>query len=139
MIVLDTNVVSALMRAEADAATRAWLDRQAADSVWTTAVSVFELRAGIESLPAGRRRERLDRTLAAVLAEDLAGRVLPFDQASAEEAAVVLARRRRQGRPVEFRDTQIAGIVIAHRARLATFNARRFADLNVEVIDPQHH
>lgn len=80
MIVLDTNVVSALMRAQADAVTRAWLDRQAADSIWTTAVSVFELRAGIELLPAGRRRERLDRTLAAVLAEDLVGRILPFDK-----------------------------------------------------------
>lgn len=139
MIVLDTNVISALMRAEPDAVARAWLDRQPADSIWTTAVSVFELRAGIELLPRGRRRQRLDKAFAAVVAEDFEGRVLPFDRAAAEAAAVLLAERQRRGYVIELRDTQIAGIVVAHRASLATFNTRHFADLNVEVIDPQRH
>lgn len=137
MIVLDTNVISSLMRAEPDAATRAWLDRQPADSIFTTAISVFELRAGIEPLAQGRRRQRLEKTLTAMLDEDFEGRLLPFDRAAAEASAILLARRRRRGRPVELRDTQIAGIVLAHRARLATFNTRDFADLDVELIDPQ--
>jgi toxin FitB len=137
LIILDTNVISALMRAQADAETRAWLDGQDASEIWTTSINVFELRAGIEVLPAGGRRRRLDETLMAVLAEDLEGRVLPFDRPAAEAAATVLAQRRRTGRLVEFRDTQIAGIVLASKARLATFNLRHFADLDIELVEPR--
>jgi len=137
VIVLDTNVISALMRAAADAAAREWLDHQAGTEIWTTAINVFELRAGIEMLPAGRRRQRLDETLKAVLTEDLEGRVLPFDSPAAEAAGYLLAQKRRAGRQIEWRDTQIAGIVIASKARLATFNLRHFADIEIELIDPR--
>lgn len=137
MIVLDTNVIAALMRAEPDAATRSWLDRQAKDEVWTTAISVFETRAGLEILPAGRRRQRLEGTFESVLSEDFENRVLPFDRAAAEAAGALLARRQRIGRPVELRDTQIAGIVIANKARFATFNVRHFEDLEIELIVPR--
>ena len=124
------------MRAEADATTREWLDGQDASDVWTTAINVFELRAGIEILPSGRRRRRLDETLNAVLAEDLEGRVMPFDIRAAEAAAFVFAQRRRTGRQIEWRDTQIAGIIMANKARLATFNVRHFADLSIGLIEP---
>lgn len=137
MIILDTNVIAALMRAEPDAAARSWLDRQAKDEVWTTAICVFETRAGLEVLPAGRRRQRLERTFEAVLAEDFENRVLAFDRAAAEAAGVLLARLQRIGRPVELRDTQIAGIAVANRARLATFNVRHFEDLEIELIVPR--
>ena len=136
MIVLDTNIISALMRAAPDEAVQAWLDRQAADSIWTTAINAFELHAGIEMLADRRRRQRLEQTLKAILAEEFEERLLPFDGAAAEAAAALWARRRRVGRPVELRDTQIAGIVVVHRARLATFNGRHFSDLDVEVIHP---
>lgn len=125
------------MRADANAAAREWLDRQPRAEIWTTTINVFELRAGIEMLPAGRRRQRLDEILKAVLGEDLEGRVLPFDRPAAEAAATVLAHRRRAGRQIEWRDTQIAGIVIANKARLATFNVRDFAGLDIELIEPR--
>ncbi len=124
------------MRAAVDPAVREWLDRQPLSEIWTTTINVFELRAGIELLPAGRRRQRIDEALKAVIAVDLEGRVLPFDVPAAEAAAGVLAQRRRAGRPVEMRDTQIAGIVVANKARLATFNLRHFAGIGVELVEP---
>jgi hypothetical protein len=136
VIVLDTNVVSALMRQEPEAAVVAWLNRQAAEAVWTTAVTVFEVRTGLALLPESRRRERLEAAFRLMLAEDLSGRVLPFDQAAADEAGPLAARRQREGRPVELRDTQIAGIVLARGARLATRNTRHFRDLGIELVDP---
>jgi predicted nucleic acid-binding protein len=135
-IILDTNVLSAAMRAAPDPVVTAWLDRQGADSLWTTTVTVFEVRFGLEILPAGQRRQLLESLFARVLREGLGQRVLPFDADAAQHAAALAARRRQRGRPVEIRDTLIAGIVLARRAALATGNARHFADLDVEVIDP---
>jgi predicted nucleic acid-binding protein len=136
VIILDTNVLSALMRATPDPVVTAWLDAQPSPSVWTTAITVLELTMGIELLPEGRRRHDLERACRVVLAEDLDGRVLPFDADAAIEAGRLAARRQQAGRPVEFRDTQIAGIALARRATLATRNLRHFADLPVAVIDP---
>lgn len=136
MIVLDTNVVSALMRSEPEHAVVAWLDQQPAESVWTTAFTVSEVRMGLALLPEGRRRERLDVAFRLMLAEDLAGRVLPLDRAAAEEAGRLAARRQREGRSVELRDAQIAGIVLARRACLATRDTRHFADAGIALVDP---
>ena len=136
MIILDTNVISALMRAPPDAAVIEWLDRQPAESIWTTAVTVFEIRFGIELLANGRRRETLEALFEQSLAEDFQGRVLPFDGAAAREAAIIAAQRQRDGRPVDLRDTQIAGIAVARRAAVATRNLRHFEGLDVDVIDP---
>jgi len=83
MIVLGTNVLSALMRAQPEPAVVAWLDRQPAEAIWTTSITLFEVRMGIALLPVGRRRERLELAFRLTLAEDLAGRVLPFDEAAA--------------------------------------------------------
>jgi toxin FitB len=136
VILLDTNVLSALMRARPDPAVVTWLDGQAPESVWTTAVSVFEIRFGIELLPPSRRRRGLAEAFDAMLRDDLAGRVAAFDSAAAEEAAGLAARRQRRGRPVDLRDTQIAGIALARRAALATRNARHFDGLDVNVVNP---
>lgn len=136
MILLDTNVLSALMRRRPDPVIVAWLDPQAAESVWTTAVTVFEIRFGIEQLSPGPRRRALEAALEAMLREDLAGRVAEFDGAAAEEAAKLAARRQRRGGPVDLRDTQIAGIALARRADLATGNVRHFDGLDVNVINP---
>ena len=100
MILLDTNVLSALMRTRPDPVVVAWLDAQAPESVWTTAVSVFEIRFGIELLPASRRRKVLEKAFDAMLGDDLSGRIAAFDAAAAEEAAHLAARRQRRGRPV---------------------------------------
>ena len=136
MIILDTNVLAALMRTVPEALVVAWLDRQPAESVWITSITLFEARFGLALLPSGRRRQTLEAAFARLLKEDLENRVLDFDSAAATEAASLAAARQRSGRPVDMRDTQIAGIVLARRATLATRNVRHFGDLNISVVDP---
>jgi predicted nucleic acid-binding protein len=136
MIILDTNVLSALMRVQPDPIVISWLDRQPAESVWTTAITVLEIRLGIELLDAGRRRRQLEEAFVHMLRDDFEGRVLPFDHAAAERAAHLAANRQRMGRPADFRDTEIIGIAIARNATLATRNIRHFQDLDVSVVDP---
>lgn len=136
MIILDTNVLSALMRIAPEAQIVRWLDRQPAESIWITAITLFETRLGLALLPKGRRRQSLELAFDRLLEEDLENRVLDFDSAAATEAAVLAAARQRAGRTVDMRDTQIAGIALARRATLATRNVRHFQDLSVTVIDP---
>ncbi|MGO9454837.1 MAG: type II toxin-antitoxin system VapC family toxin [Candidatus Binataceae bacterium] len=136
MIILDTNVLSALMRARPDAEVVAWLDQQPAQSIWITAITVFEARFGIALLPSGRRRQEIEKAFTKVLREDLEGRVLDFDEASAERAAMLAAERQRAGRSVDFRDTQIAGIALARQGTLATRNTQHFEGLSIPVINP---
>ncbi|VFM98751.1 MAG: hypothetical protein BECKG1743D_GA0114223_102353 [Candidatus Kentron sp. G] len=136
MIVLDTNVLSALMRARPDPSVVAWLDTQPVQSVWITTITLFEARFGLALLPAGRRRASLEEQFSRLLREDLEGRILDFDESSAREAAALAAGRQASGRPVDMRDTFIAGIVLARKAALATVNTRHFDDLKVPVINP---
>ena len=136
MIILDTNVVSALMRQDAASVLVGWLDRQPEESVWITAVTIFEVHFGLELLPPGRRRRQLEDAFARALDEDFEARILPFERSSARAAALIAARRRQAGRPIEIRDAQIAGIAAARRATLATRNTRHFANLGIALIDP---
>jgi hypothetical protein len=136
VIVIDTNVLSALMREVPDPAVVEWLDRQAAESIWITSITLFEARLGLALLPRGKRRQALESAFDKLLIEDLEGRILDFDQPAAEAAAQLAANRQRAGQIIDMRDTQIAGIVIARRAELATRNVRHFSDLNVDVINP---
>ena len=136
MIVLDTNVLSALMRQKPEAQVVTWLDRQPAESVWITSVTLFEARFELALLPKGRRRLAMEAAFESLLKDDLEDRVLDFDGAAAGEAAILAAERQKRGRPVDMRDTQIAGIALARRATLATRNVRHFRDLNVPVVDP---
>lgn len=136
MIVLDTNVLSALMRQVPEPAVVAWLDDQPADSIWITSITLFEARLGLALLPKGRRRQGLEAAFEQLLEEDLENRVLDFDTAAASAAAVLAAARQKAGRPVDLRDTQIAGIALARRATVATRNVRHFADLDVPVANP---
>jgi hypothetical protein len=135
VIVLDTDVLSGLMDAE-DSTVVAWLDKQPSESIWTTAVTIFEIRFGIALLPPGRRQRQLGDAFAKVLDEDLEGRILPFDHEAAAEAANRAAERRAIGKPLDFRDIEIAGIVSARQATLATRNLRHFQDLRIELVDP---
>lgn len=136
MIVLDTNVVSALMRQEPDPIVVTWLDGLPPESIWTTSITVFEVRLGLEILAAGRRRHQLEEAFAKALEEDFESRVLPFDQAAAQAAGRIAAERRRAGRTVEIRDVQIAGIVNARKATLATRNTRHFEACGLVLVDP---
>ena len=136
MIILDTNVLGTLMRSLPDTAVVKWLDRQPAESVWITSVTLFEARFGLALLPSGRRRQRLELEFDRLLREDLENRVLDFDSAAAVEAASLAAAQQKSGRSVDMRDTQIAGIALACHATLATRNVRHFADLEISIVDP---
>jgi len=136
LILLDTNVLSAIMRDPPDAAVVDWLDRQAEHDLWTTAVNVFEIRFGLARLAASAKRRALEAAFGALLGNDLAGHVLALDPMAAEAAGQLAARRAAAGRTVDIRDTLIGGIALARRATVATRNTRHFEDLDTGVIDP---
>ena len=136
MIVIDTNVVSELMRLTPEPAVMTWFSRQDSAQLYLTAVSEAELRAGAAILPAGRRRDRLTAEIDAVIGQDFAGRVLPFDSAAAKAYAAIAASRRSVGRPILDADCQIAAIARARDAAVATRNSGDFAHCGVAVVDP---
>jgi toxin FitB len=136
MIILDTNVVSEMMRLASSEAVADWLDRQDETSIWITSVTVLEVRIGIEILMPGRRRDNLSADFERLLEAFIQGRVVAFDTSAARAAAKLTVDRRRMGRPGEIGDTMIAGIALATGACLATRNTRHFADVAVTVIDP---
>ncbi len=136
MILLDTNVLSALMMRKPDPAVVGWLDTQPAESIWTTSITVFEIQTGLELLPKGRRREQLERAFDELLSDELDGRIQSFDRSAALAAGTIAAARQRAGFSMEVRDAQIAGIAIARRGALATRNVRHFTDLGIELRDP---
>ena len=136
MILLDTNVLSALMQRDVDRAVTTWLDSQPPESIWTTSVTVFEVRFGLELLASGRRRRLLEDAFGKMLEEDFEGRIVPFDEAAAQAAGRIAADRRRAGRTIEIRDVQIAGIAVARKAAIATRNTRHFEGLGPELMDP---
>jgi predicted nucleic acid-binding protein len=117
-----------------------WLDQQpsqsVSESVWITSITVFETRLGLALVPSGRRRQALETAFAQLPAENLEERVLNFDRSAAEAAAGLAAERQRDGKPVDMHDTQIAGFVVARRAKLATRNVKHHADLTAEVVEP---
>lgn len=136
MILLDTNVLSALMHDLPDPDVIAWADGQVPEELWTTAISVFEIHFGLGRLPAGRRRRGLEAAFENLLGEDLGGRVAPFDTAAATAAGHLAARRQTAGFTVDMRDTLIAGIALARRAVVATRGLRHFRDLETGVVNP---
>lgn len=138
MIVLDTNVLSELMRPAPEPRVLAWLEGQPGDVLFTTAISRGEMLYGAHRLPAGGRRDGIFREIDAIFSTDMAGRVLPYDEAAADAHAELAARRRAQGRPSSQSDMMIAGIVRAHGATLATRNLRDFEDCGIALVDPWH-
>ncbi len=134
MIILDTNVISDVMQNKGGVT--AWLDRQPRTSVWTTSITVFEIRYGLEILAKGKRRLEQEAAFARLIAEKLEGRVLSFDEPAAHEAALLMTRRHLAGTPRDLRDTMIAEVALAQRATLATRNVKHFDDLSVPVVNP---
>lgn len=135
MIILDTNVLSGLMRQVPDQKVVIWLDGQARTSVWTTSVTVFEIRFGLQILAAGKRRALLTEAFEELLAR-MGQRVLTFDVAAAGRASDLMAARKRKGRPGDLRDTMIAGIALAQHATLATRNTVHFQDTSIPLVNP---
>ena len=136
MIVLDTNVVSELLRPVPARQVEDWLALQDGATVYFTAVGEAELRHGVAMLPAGRRRAALSKAIEGLLEEDLRNRVLSFDRAAACAYADIAADRRVTGRPISQFDCQIAAIARANHAAVATRNVGDFAGCGIQVIDP---
>jgi predicted nucleic acid-binding protein len=136
LILLDTNVLSAFMQVTPEPAVVRWLDAQPSDSVWTTTITVFEVRFGLALLPSGRRRQRLEAAFDLAVTTLLGGRVLAFDQQAAVAAGAMAAEGRLHGQTVDVRDVQIAGITAVRRATLATRNIRHFDHLGIALVDP---
>lgn len=136
MIILDTNVLSALMAAERNPVVLAWADKYQMDDFWTTAINVFELRHGIERVKDPVRRTDLEAMYRRVMATLVNGRILPIDETAAHAAAALKARREKDGIVQEIRDTLIAGVAVAREMPLATRNVRHFADAGLALVDP---
>lgn len=136
MIVLDTNVLSELMRPQPDSQVIAWLDAQAVDELLVTAITVAEILYGLARLPDGKRKAVLLDTALVMLREDFAGRILAFDELAAECYATLVAGRERTGCPISMADAQIAAICLSHGVVLATRNVKDFEGLGFELINP---
>lgn len=136
MIILDTNVISELLRSAPEVRVERWLAAQNGAVVFLTAITEAELRYGTAVMPDGRRRAGIAMMLDSILREDFAGRILPFDSPAAETFAAIAAARRSAGRPIAQADCQIAAIARAAGASLATRNVRDFADCGIRIVNP---
>ena len=136
MIILDTNVLSALMTPETHQPVISWLDQQEPESIWTTVISLYEVRAGIHLLPEGRRKQGLNRSLDDLLAKHFHMRMAWYDQEAAEHAARIGTDQVKTGLNVEVQDIMIAGIAVARDAKLATRNVKHFAGIADRLVNP---
>jgi hypothetical protein len=136
VILLDTNVISELMRPEPEARVVAWVDRLDRNKAGITAITVGEILYGIGILPDGIRRKNLLEAAASVFDGYLAGHVYPFDRRAAVEYAHLVANRERDGSPISMPDAQIAGICLATHAGLATRNTKDFTGTGIELCNP---
>jgi hypothetical protein len=136
VLILDSNVLSELLRPAPESAVIDWFRKQRLTDLFTTAITEAELRLGSRLLPGGRRRQALVAAIDLLFDEQLADQVLPFDRAAARHYADVVAARRALGRPVTHEDAQIGAIALAHGAVLATRNTRDFDSVGVTLVDP---
>ena len=136
MIILDTNVVSEVMRPAPSAIVGRWFSHQNRAELYTTAVAEAELLLGLELMPKGKRRLDMERIVTRLFAQVLIDRVLPFDRNAAREFALIVSDRRRRGHSGSTADAQIAAIARSRGAILATRNVRDFEHCGIEVVDP---
>ncbi len=136
MIVLDTNVISELMKPAPAAEVARWIAGRPASMLYTTSVTQAEVLHGIALLPAGKRHSALEAAAEAMFDEDLGGRVLPFGSEAAHAYAQIAAQRHRAGRPIAQFDAQIAAIARSVRASIATRNVEDFEGCGITVLNP---
>ena len=136
MFILDTNVVSELMRADVDPTVLGWIDRRLRRQLFTTAITEAEIRVGIACLPAGARRRGLADACERAFGDLLANRVLPFDSGAARSYAEIVTAKHRTGRLVSQADGQILAIAQYRRMTVATRNVKDFEDAGVEIVNP---
>ncbi|EKU98370.1 putative nucleic acid-binding protein [Leptolyngbya sp. PCC 7375] len=136
MFVLDTNVVSELMKPHVDPNVETWFASHARDSLYTTTITQAEILYGIAILPDGARQQRLQTLAQLMFQEDFAGKLLPFDPAAASYYAALSSHRRARGIPISQFDAQIAAICQAHQAAIVTRNVDDFVHCDLKIINP---
>jgi predicted nucleic acid-binding protein len=136
MIVLDTNIISAVMTTPTDASVVAWLNAQSAADLWLTTISLAGVHFGLEAMPEGRRRRQLTERFEQFVSTGFAARILPFDEPSARVYGALRAHRRALGRPMSSFDAQIAAIAKTRGAAVATRNTKDFSDCDLALINP---
>ena len=136
MIILDTNVVSELMKATPAERVLGWIATQPASALYTTSITEAEILHGLALLPTGKRRNALESAAEAMLSEDFAGRILPFGSDAARAYARIAADRRRAGRPISHFDAQIAAIARSAGAAIATRNVTDYDRCGVKILNP---
>jgi len=136
MILLDTNILSELMRADASKRVMAWFDLQAVSSLYICVITRAEIELGLQLLPGGKRKDQLKQA-AREMFDEFAGRCLSFEESSAIQYARLVARRQKAGRPISVEDAQISAIALTHGMKLATRNTRDFTSIEaLELINP---
>lgn len=137
MFLLDTNILSELMRPKPDAGVVQWLDTLPDDEIWISAVTVGEIRLGLALLPKGRRKQILTKLAEEMFDEEFSEKCLPFDYQAAGEYAKIVASRSCQGRPVAVEDAQIAAIALTADLALATRNTKDFLGIEgLKLVNP---
>lgn len=135
-MILDTNIISELMKLKPSARVFDWVSAQPRRALFTTAVNQAEILFGIALLPKGKRRNELAKSAQIMFAEDFAGRLLSFDPSAARHFAEIAVARRKSGRPISHADAQIAAIARAQGLVLVTRNVEDFADCGVVLTNP---
>ncbi len=136
MIVLDTNVVSEVMKSRSDAAVARWLDQQPVGTLYLAATTLCELLAGVSILPAGRRRDGMREMLDRIVQSYFDHRVLPFDREGAEAYAGVVQRARGNGYRIQIADGQIAAVAVVAGFAVATRDTGPFLAAGLKTINP---
>ena len=136
MIILDTNVLSELMKSQPDRSVVSWIGKHKATNLFITTLTQAEILYGLEILPAGKRRKALKAAAISMFEQDFARRILPFDTDAAQLFATITAKRRKIGVPISQIDAQIAAIALSHHATLATRNVRDFEECNLDLVNP---
>jgi predicted nucleic acid-binding protein len=136
MILLDTNVISEMMRLRPEPAVVSWLDKQPEEDLWTASVVLAELLSGIDLMPSGRKQKILRQAVEGMIAEDFREQVLKFDVPAARSYGQILSSRKRNGRPIREMDALIAATALVNGATLATRNTTGFEDCGIQLVDP---
>ncbi len=135
-IILDTNIISELMKSVPDQNVLVWLDRQNALTLYITSISVAEIFYGLHVLPAGKRRIALETAFHHIIETVFSQRVIFFNIAAASHYGFIMAERKKTGKPMSTLDGQIAAIAKASDATLATRNIKDFIQTGVDIINP---
>ena len=136
MIILDTNILSELMKAIPEPTVVTWLDQQVVTQLFITTISIAEISYGINVLPDGKRRDALENSFQHAIDKAFKHRILSFNDTAAHAYGLLMSKRKNTGRPLSILDGQIATITLTHSATLATRNTRDFTDCDIELVNP---